>query len=238
MSPLASLGLATAVFVGSHLILSHPLRDPVVQRMGERGFLIFYSAVSVAAIVWMTAAWRAVPPTANFPLWIAPSLAWWAGSFVVLFALILLVGALRRNPAFPHPGAAGRDLRAATGVFAITRHPMNWAFILWALVHIGVWGTPRNLIVAGGILILAVFGSIGQDRKKLRDGGGRWRAWMDRTSFLPFAAVLAGRVPLRAAWPGRVPLLIGLVLWLLITWWHAPTVSVIAMALFISGALL
>ena len=37
------------------------------------------------------------------------------------------------------------------GVFAITRHTMNTSFMLWALVHISISGTPHNLIVAGGI---------------------------------------------------------------------------------------
>jgi hypothetical protein len=45
---------------------------------------------------------------------------------------------------------------------------MNWAFILWALVHLSLWWSPRNIIVAVGILILAVAGSIGQDAKKGR----------------------------------------------------------------------
>jgi uncharacterized membrane protein len=111
------------------------------------------------------------------------------------------------------------------GVFAITRHPMNWSFILWALVHIAVWGSPRNLIVAGGILALALVGSLGQDHKKLNTLGQPWRDWMARTSFVPFGALLAGRVPWRAAVPDWRVALAGLALWLAVTSFHAREAS-------------
>lgn len=224
MNAIASLSLATAAFVGTHLLMSHPLRAGLVSRLGGRGFQAAYSVVAFATLGWMILAWRSIEDPA--PLWVAPLWWWRVGSGVMLLALVLLAGSFARNPAFPHPGGAGAGaVRPATGVFAITRHPMNWSFILWALVHISVYGTPRNLIVAGGILVLAVAGSIGQDRKKLALEGDRWREWMGRTSFLPFAAVAAGKIPWRAAAPGLVPAGIGLLLWLAITWYHAPLVA-------------
>jgi uncharacterized membrane protein len=88
-----------------------------------------------------------------------------------------------------------------------------------------LWGSPRNLIVAGGILVLALVGSIGQDGKKLDVVGEPWRQWMARTSFVPFAALLAGRAKWRGlaeAWPA---VLLGALLWLAITWVHAPEAS-------------
>jgi uncharacterized membrane protein len=101
---------------------------------------------------------------------------------------------------------------------------MNWSFILWALTHIAVYGSPRNLIVAVGILILAAAGSIGQDRKKralMKD----WSGWEARTSFLPFSALLSGRAKWSAANPGWIALVGGLALWLTVTTLHAPTAS-------------
>jgi uncharacterized membrane protein len=220
---IASLALATLAFVGSHLAMSHPLRVRLLGLLGEQLFLLLYSAVALVTLGWMILAWRAVRN--SFPLRIAPSWAWPVASGVILVACILLAGAFFRNPAFPHPGATPKAVRPASGVFAVTRHPMNSAFILWALTHIALWGSPRNLIVAGGILVLALLGSIGQDGKKLDVLGEPWRQWMDRTSFVPFAALLSGRARWRAlgeAWPA---LLIGLLLWLAITWLHAPEVS-------------
>ncbi len=223
----ASLALATIAFVGSHLAMSHPLRLRLVQNLGERYFLIVYSAVSFLTLGWMIFAYRGIRH--SDPLWIAPDPWWPVASAIMLAASILLVGSLFRNPAFPHPGAADRPIGKPIGVFAITRHPMNWSFMLWALVHIGLWGSPRNLIVAGGILILAFAGSIGQDRKKLSVLGRGWRDWMSRTSFIPFGALLARKVPLRALAPGWVPIAGGFVLWAGVTWWHAPSASLRAL---------
>ncbi len=220
---IAGLALATAAFVGTHLALSHPLRLRLVGALGESGFVLLYSLVAFATLGWMILAWRATD--GGVPLWIAPDWCWYAAAAVMLVALILLVGAQIGNPAFPRPGAPRRKIGPATGVFAITRHPMNWSFMLWALVHVALWGSPRNLIVAGGILILAMVGSIGQDRKKRAAIGPPWLDWEARTSFVPFAALLSGRASWRAAAPGWIPLAAGLALWLAITWYHAPTVS-------------
>jgi uncharacterized membrane protein len=222
VTDLGGLALATAAFVGTHLALSHPLRVRLVQAMGEAGFTLLYSIVAILTLGWMILAYGGVD---DVPLWIAPDWAWIAGAAIMLLASILLVGSLIRNPAFPRPGRRPPMPKAATGVFAITRHPMNWAFMLWALVHISVWGSLPNLIVAGGILILALAGSIGQDRKKRALLGRPWLEWEARTSFVPFGALLSGRAKWRAASPGWIALLGGLALWLAVTWFHAPTVS-------------
>ena len=223
MTPLVSLALATLAFVGTHLAMSHPLRPALVGRLGETGFLGAYSLVSLATLGWMVLAYRAGSDSG--PLWIAP-LAWWPfASGIMLVASILLIGSLARNPAFPHPGAAPREIPPPRGVFAITRHPMNWSFMLWALVHISLSGSPRNLIVAGGILVLAFIGSLGQDRKKARLLGARWRDWMAKTSFVPFGALVGGRAAWRNAAPSPLSLVGGVLLWALVTSYHAPLVS-------------
>lgn len=226
MIALVSLALATLAFVGTHLALSHPLRTRLVQNLGDQWFAILYSAVAFVTLGWMILSYRAADD--GYFLWLAPDWARPVAGGVMLLACILLVGSFFRNPAFPRPGAKLKAMRPATGVFAVTRHPMNMAFILWALVHIALWGALPNLIVAAGILILSVLGSIGQDHKKLNVVGEPWRAWMGRTSFVPFAALLSGRAQwsaLREAWPA---LLLGLLLWLAVTWLHAPEVSPVA----------
>jgi uncharacterized membrane protein len=223
VSPTVSLALAAFAFVGTHLLLSHPLRRALAGRLGERGFAGLYSLVAALSLGWMIFAYRAGDDMN--PYWIAPY-AWWPiASALMLLASILLAGALVRNPAFPHPGVRREAIPAPSGVFAITRHPMNWSFAIWALVHLSLSGSPRNLIVAAAILILALAGSAGQDRKKARLLGEVWRDWQARTSFVPFGAVLAGKVRWRDAVPGPVALVGGLVFWALATSLHAPLVS-------------
>jgi uncharacterized membrane protein len=221
-----SLALATLAFVGTHLAMSHPLRTRLVQNLGDQWFALLYSAVAFVTLGWMILSYRAADD--SYFLWLTPDWARPVAAGLMLLACILLVGSFFRNPAFPRPGARPKPVRAATGVFAVTRHPMNMAFTLWALVHIVLWAALPNLIVAVGILILAVLGSIGQDHKKLNVVGEPWRTWMGRTSFLPFGALLTGRAKwsgLVEAWPA---LLLGLLLWLAVTWLHAPEVSPIA----------
>ena len=223
MTPIVSLALATLAFVGTHLAMSHPLRPALVARLGERGFLGLYSLISVATLGWMILAWRAGDDSG--PLWVAPLWWWPIASAAMLVASILLVGSLLGNPAFPHPGAGPRTIPPARGVFAITRHPMNMSFALWALIHISLSGSPRNLLVAGGIFILAALGTLGQDHKKERLIGEPWRDWQRRTSILPFAALASGRARWAQAFPGWVALIGGTLLWAAVTSWHAPLVS-------------
>ncbi len=224
MTPIASLALATLFLIVSHFALSHPLRAALVRLLGERGFIFLFMAVAVAALAWIAAAWGGAADPA--PLWVAPLWWWPVASAITLLASILMVGSLIRNPAFPRPGAPPAPItREPTGVFAITRHPGNWSFILWALAHLSLSGSARNLIVAGGILFLALFGTIAQDAKKARLLGQPWRDWQARTAFVPFAALLQGRMPWRAANPGWIALLGGLLLWALVTSYHAPLVS-------------
>lgn len=223
MSPTVSLALATLALIASHFALSHPLRAPLVRTLGERGFLFLYMAMALAALVWMILAWRAVPDPS--PPWVAPLWWWPIASGIMWCASILLVGAFLRNPAFPRAGAVPTATREPNGVFAITRHPMNWSLMLWALVHLTISGSTRNLIVAGGILLLAFVGTIAQDAKKSRLEGAVWRDWQSRTSFFPFAALLAGRLRWRNAVPSGIALVGGTLFWAVVTSLHVPLVS-------------
>ena len=223
MTAAASLALATSAFVGTHLLLSHPLRAPLAARLGERGFAGLYSLVAFATLGWMIFAWRAIPDPS--PLWVAPLWWWPIASGIMLLASVLLVGSLFGNPALPRPTGPPRSIAPPRGVFAITRHPMNVSFMTWAAIHVSISGSARNLIVAGGVFLLALVGSIGQDGKKLRQIGEPWRQWQASTSLVPFAALLQGRVRWAAAFPGWTALAGGVLLWAAATSYHVPLVS-------------
>jgi uncharacterized membrane protein len=218
MHALTNVALATGSFVGTHLVLSHPLRAPLVARLGARGFLGLYSLIAFATLGWTVLAFRAAPPAPL--LWIAPESAWHIASLVMLVAAILLVGSLIGNPAAVDPTGTLTVPDAARGVYAVTRHPMMWSILLWALVHAALWPAPRTLVLTAGIGLLALAGAWGQDAKKAQLLGAAWRRWQGRTSFTPFAALLSGRADWRALWPGSVPVLGGLALWLGATWAH------------------
>lgn len=213
MAPsLLSLIAASTAFVGMHFALSHPLRAPLVQLAGEKGFSALYSLVALSTFVWMVLAFRAVGPGGT-PLWDAMGPVPWAvATVIMLVASVLLGGSFIRNPAFPAPGAAKLAAQEPHGVFRVTRHPMMWSFALWACAHILLRPTPRQIALAGAIAILALVGSHLQDRKKEAQMGDAWAGWEAKTSYWPRFGALAKAGT--AEWIG------GILGWLAVTWAH------------------
>ena len=227
---------AAVLFVGTHFLLSHPLRAPLVRAMGgaaqgsggpqdrrkggggERGFLLLYSLVAAVTLGWLVFAYRAAPMEPL--LWPVGDGLWAVATIVMLMASVLLVGSLIGNPALPTGGAPGQPPSEARGVYAVTRHPMMWAFALWAAAHAAVYPTRANFVLVAAIAVLALVGAAMQDRKKEALQPGMWPAWERKTSYLPFAAIAAGRAKFGSFrphdWAG------GTILWLAATWAHIP----------------
>lgn len=211
VDPLISLIAASIAFVGTHFVMSHPLRAPMVRLLGDGGFMIAYSLVSAATMAWMYFAFVATP--AGAPLWGGyGDGVWIAASTITLLALVLFAGSLIGNPALPAPGAEKAALRAPSGVFKVTRHPMMWGFGLWAFAHLIAAPTLRTVVVALAIGVLALVGARLQDRKKELLMGDAWRQWEANTSYWP----RLGRI----FSVGLVPWIGGIAIWLAATWWH------------------
>ncbi|HEY2679037.1 MAG TPA: NnrU family protein [Steroidobacteraceae bacterium] len=210
--------LAALAFVGTHFLLSHPLRAPLVRIVGEAAFTGLYSVVAIITLAWMVIAYRSAPQTA--PAWSVGDGLWAAATALLLISSILLAGSLIRNPAFPKAGAPNAAPDSARGVYAVTRHPMLWSFAIWGLSHILVYPVTQNCIVALAIVILSLVGASLQDRKKERLQPDVWPAWERQTSYVPFAAIVAGRARLGGF--GAFATLGGLIFWLVATWMHRP----------------
>ena len=212
MTGIGMLTLASAAFVGTHFLMSHPLRRPMVSALGEKGFAGVYTLVSLLTFGWMIWAYPEASAEAPQPQWDAGR---WG--FVVAIALmwlgsVLFMGSLRRNPAFPRPGKVIERIDEPHGVYAITRHPMMWGFTLWALVHAIVNPTVASLILSTAIALLALIGAALQDEKKEKALGELWRDWRSKTSFVPFSRGFAS--------PGTFALVGGTLLWIAASWAH------------------
>jgi uncharacterized membrane protein len=208
VTPQTGLFLSAVAFVGLHFLLSHPLREPLVGRLGEKAFQGLYSVLSLLTFGLMIYFYRAIgrePQVWNLGEWV-----WPVGALLMWLGSILFVGSFLGNPALP--GARLERGMTPQGVFAITRHPMMWGFATWAAVHFAVMGTGKALVFDGAIFFLAVVGSIGQDAKKRKIMGERFHEWAAQTAFLPF-----GR---GVAWPGMTAVLGGTLLFLLATRLH------------------
>jgi uncharacterized membrane protein len=203
---MTALALALLAFVGTHFLMSHPLRAGMVARLGERAFQGGYSLISLVTFGLAIWAYRGIGDQA--PLWTASDALWIAAALLMWIGSILFVGSFSGNPALPGAPRVARP----QGVLGITRHPMMWSFAIWAVVHAAVMATPKALLLDGAIAFLALAGALGQDRKKQRMHGDKWMAWVDQTHFVPFGRGFAN--------PGPKALIGGTLLFLFATWLH------------------
>lgn len=218
MTGLNMLIAASVAFVGTHFLMSHPLRQGMVARLGERGFTGFYTIVSLLTFGLMIWAYSASSVEAPAPLWDAGQMGRVIATVLMWLGSVLFMGSLRRNPALPRPGKRIEKLDEPNGVFAITRHPMMWGFALWAIVHAIVNPTEASLILNFAIAFLALVGAALQDRKKSMLLGDLWREWIAKTSFVPYGRGLRS--------PDGFALATGTLVWLGATWLHKPSVGI------------
>lgn len=207
------LVLSALAFVGTHFLLSHPLRAPLVRSLGEKPFQGVYSLTALITFGLMVYFYRAIGREP--PLWDSGDVGWIVGTVLMWFASILFVGSFIRNPALPGaPGPTG----GPTGVFVITRHPMMWGFAIWAAVHLMLLGQPKSLVFDGAIILLALAGAAGQDLKKGHAMGDAWHEWTAQTAFVPFTRGFG--------YPGTVAVVGGTILFLAATWLHEPIAEI------------
>jgi uncharacterized membrane protein len=207
-----TLALACVAFVGTHFLLSHPLRPGLAARLGERRFQILYSVIALITLGAMIWAYHSIGR--QDPLWSIGEAGWIAATILMWFASILLVGSFVGNPALP----GARRVSAPRGVLAITRHAMMWSFAIWAVVHLALVATPKAMQLDGAILVLALGGSVGQDAKKRKLMGARWHEWAAQTTFIPFGRGVKS--------PGTFALVGGTLLFVVATWLHPIPVGI------------
>ena len=212
MTGIGTLAMACAVFLGTHFLMSHPVRGPLVARLGERGFTGIYSLVALLTFGWMIWAYGPASAQAPQPLWDAGQAGWIVATILMWLGSVLFMGSLRRNPALPRPGKTIERIDEPNGVYAITRHPMMWGFALWALVHAIVNPTPASLVLSFTIGFLALVGAAFQDDKKAKLMGDVWIDWRSKTSFVPYGRGLKSA--------DAFALVTGTLVWLVATWAH------------------
>lgn len=207
--PLLIAGLS---FLGSHVLLSSTsLRGTLRDQLGERGFLLLYSAVAFATLAWFIHSYAQAPLV---PLWAFQPWMVYFPVAVMPFASVLLVSGLT----VPNPTAVGMERRIevhdpAPGILRVTRHPVMWAIGLWALAHMVPNGDAASLIFFGMFAVLALGGTLLIDRKKRLSLGTHWARLVEVTSNVPFQALIAGRTSLRPGEIGLLRLVAGLLLY-------------------------
>jgi uncharacterized membrane protein len=221
---------ATLFFVGGHFLLSSLfLRQPLVRRLGERNFRIFYSVLMLVAFAWMVKAYGQAP---YLVIWHPPEVLRWVPVAILPFACLFLVAGLS-TPGVTAVGGEKlleEDPRAAArGIYSITRHPTLWAFGLWALSHLAVRGDFSSICMMGGIAFLSFFGMVHIDLRREVDLGAAWGPVRLTTSKLPFAAILTKRCRFDLKGIGAWRIVGGVILYVALLYGHAMVIGVDAL---------
>jgi tripartite-type tricarboxylate transporter receptor subunit TctC len=185
MTPTGMLALATAAFLATHFVASTPLRPALVKAIGEWPYVGLYSLVALATLGWMSWAYSAAPRE--------PLFAGFRQAPLVLMpiAFVLLVCGFYRNPTIVGFEKLISSADPARGIIRVTRHPIMWAFMLWAAAHLLATPTLRALIFFGSFIVLAGVGTLLMDARKRSNPD--WARFAAVTSHIPLQAVLQRR---------------------------------------------
>jgi uncharacterized membrane protein len=186
-----SLVLASVLFAFIHLGISGThVRDTLTGRIGQAGYMILFSVLSVLDLVWMIYAYNHAP---YMPTWGNPG---WAKALAVLLmlpAFLFVVIGLTT----PNPTAVAQEKLASrppVGIVTITRHPFLMGTALWSLLHLLANGDLASLLFFGSLAVVSVAGPASIDAKRRRAlGAPVWDSFASQTSIVPFLAIVQGR---------------------------------------------
>lgn len=214
--------LASMLFLATHLgISSTTMRGRLVAMLGENGYLAAYSLVAAVTLGYLIWIYAAAPRYDYF--WSPSPTLYTAAKLIMPVAMILLLGGFMvRNPTVVGMEGSLRDGpqdEPARGVTRITRHPFQWAVVLWAFSHLLANGDRVSVVFFATFMVLGLAGGVLIDRKKAARLGDDWQPYAAVTSNVPFAAILGGRN--RLAWRELImPVAVGAAGYVLVFWAH------------------
>lgn len=184
--------LSVAVFLLAHIIPPMPkVRGTLIDILGRKAYLIAYSILSIGLLTWMILAGQRAP---YIGLWQPQEWHWWVTILTMPFSLwLVLAGLFEPNPLSVSLRKKQLDTHQSLSV-AVTRHPVLWGFLVWALAHLFPNGDMVSLVLFGGMILLAIGGFFIVDRRtKRRIGEGDWKILAEKTSLFPFVALFKKR---------------------------------------------
>lgn len=108
-----------------------------------------------------------------------------------------------------------------TGIIRITRHPQMVGQIIWCVGHTLWIGTTFTLLTSLGLILHHLFAVWHGDRRLLARYGEAFEKVKDRTSVIPFQAILQGRQTLNLG-EFISPAYLGVTSFVLLLWWAHP----------------
>ncbi|MAZ45501.1 MAG: hypothetical protein CMD74_02205 [Gammaproteobacteria bacterium] len=209
-------------FVLSHLVLSGPLRPTLSALLGEKGFLAVFSIIAVVSLTLLIWGYTELPRLSYF--WEPRLFLLWIPAILMPFASILLTGAIlskkpKTRDVEPNSFTGANDLDGYTGIYRITRHPVQWSIIIWAVSHLVSNGDRLSVVFFSSFFLLSLCGTIFGDKRKAEQDKEKWLTIAKHTSNIPFLAILGKRNKFLLSELTQI-ILIGILIFFAIVWFH------------------
>ncbi len=108
-----------------------------------------------------------------------------------------------------------------TGIIRITRHPQMVGQIIWCIAHTLWIGTTFTLLTSTGLVLHHLFAVWHGDKRMQIRYGDAFEVAKERTSVIPFLAILQGRQTLK--WEEFIrPAYLGVIAFIFLLWWAHP----------------
>lgn len=108
-----------------------------------------------------------------------------------------------------------------TGIIRVTRHPQMVGQVIWCIAHTLWLGTTFMLVTSAGLIMHHWFGVWHGDRRLQSRYGEAFAAVKERTSIIPFLAIIQGKQTV--AWQEFLrPAYGGVLIFILLLWWAHP----------------
>ncbi|WP_138505077.1 NnrU family protein [Nostoc sp. PA-18-2419] len=108
-----------------------------------------------------------------------------------------------------------------TGIIRITRHPQMVGQIIWCIAHTLWLGTTFTLVTSIGLVLHHLFGVWHSDRRLSFRYGSAFEIVKQRTSIIPFEAIIDGRQSIKWQEFFR-PAYLGVAIFVVLLWWSHP----------------
>ena len=220
MNGFLPLVLTLTIFLASHTLISRPfLRAPLLAALGKRWYGALHGIISLigmAAVFW--GFWQA-PYVGLWPPY--PELQAIPAAVMPVACILAAAGVLT-----PGAGLLGDRLpegdNPAPGILSITRHPLPWALILWAMAHLVANGDVAGVALFGIFLAFSAFAPPLVDKRRRRCGEEAWQRFSAASPTMPFT----GPGPIDWKGIGWKPVLLGLAIYLSLLLLHPHVIGI------------
>lgn len=162
--------VAFLAFFLSHSVPIRPrIRAQLIGILGQSGFGLLYSILSLAVLIWLVSAAAQAPYVA---VWNPTPWHSWMVVIAMAVACLLVCFSIARPNPFSFGGARNHLFDPAhPGILRWVRHPLLMAIALWAGAHTIANGDLAHVILFGVFTGFALVGMRLVDRRKWREMG-------------------------------------------------------------------